>query len=146
MRGKDKKPYFHVTAGVIWKNGRVLIAKRPKGSHLEGLWEFPGGKQERGESLKDCLEREIEEELGLKVKVDKALLTVNHEYEAKGITLHVFSCIPLAGEPEALGCQQIKWVDPFDLKGFSFPPPDIEVIEYLINCRNGIEGEVLGVL
>jgi mutator protein MutT len=128
---KNEKPHFHVTAGLVWNNGRVLIAKRPEGSHLEGLWEFPGGKQERGESLKDCLEREIEEELGLKVRVDNGLLTVDHEYEEKVISLHVFNCTPLSGEPKALDREEIRWVDPFELKKFSFPPPDVKVIEYL---------------
>jgi mutator protein MutT len=131
MNRKNKKPHFHVTAGLVWSNGRVLIAKRPEGSHLEGLWEFPGGKQERGESLKDCLEREIDEELGLKVRVDNGLLTVDHEYEEKVISLHVFNCTPLSGGPKALDCEKIRWVDPFDLKKFSFPPPDVKVIEYL---------------
>ena len=91
VKGPDKKPHFHVTAGLVWKNGRVLIAKRPEGSHLEGYWEFPGGKQEAGESLKGCLEREIEEELGLKVRADEALLTVDHEYQAKAECDNYFS-------------------------------------------------------
>lgn len=140
VKGPDKKPHFHVTAGLIWKNGRVLIAKRPEGSHLEGYWEFPGGKQEKGESLKGCLEREIEEELGLKVKAEEALLTLDHEYQAKAISLHVFNCTPLAGEPTALECEQVRWVDPIDLKGFSFPPPDVRVIEFLIGSGDRIEG------
>ena len=140
VKGPDKKPHFHVTAGLVWKNGRVLIAKRPEGSHLEGYWEFPGGKQEKGESLKGCLEREIEEELGLKVRADEALLTVDHEYQSKAISLHVFNCTPLAGEPKALDCEQIRWVDPIDLKRFSFPPPDIKVIEYLTGSGYRIEG------
>ena len=131
MKGQDKKPHFHVTAGLIWKNGKVLIAKRPKGSHLEGFWEFPGGKQEKGESLKECLEREIEEELGLKVKAEQTLLTVDHEYGAKVISLHVFNCTRLSGEPRALQCQEIRWVDPADFPKFAFPPPDMKVIEFL---------------
>ena len=104
MKGENKKPHFHVSAGLIWKNGMVLTAKRPKGSHLEGFWEFPGGKQEKGESLEDCLEREIEEELGLRVKAVK---------------------------PKALECQEVKWTNPVDLPKFSFSPPDIKVIEFL---------------
>ncbi len=131
MKQQSKKPYYHVTAGLIWKNGRVLIAQRPKGSHLEGLWEFPGGKQEEGEDLEACLEREIEEELGLKVRVDKTLLTIDHEYDEKVISLHVFSCTPLAGEARALRAQQIIWVDPGELREFSFPPPDMKIIEFL---------------
>jgi mutator protein MutT len=131
VKGKDEKPHFHVTAALIWKGGRVLITKRPRGSHLEGLWEFPGGKQEKGESLKECLEREIKEELGLAVRADRALLTVDHEYGSKAISLHVFNCTNLEGDPKALQHQQILWVDPVDLKKYSFPPPDKKVIESL---------------
>lgn len=131
MKEENKKPHFHVSAGLIWKNGLVLTAKRPKGSHLEGFWEFPGGKQEKGESLEDCLEREIKEELGLRVKAVKPVLTVDHDYGFKLISLHVFDCTILAGEPNALECQEIKWTNPVDLPKFSFSPPDIKVIEFL---------------
>lgn len=135
MKTPSRKPHFHVTAGLVRENGKVLIAKRSKGSHLEGLWEFPGGKKEDGEGLEDCMEREMEEELGLKVKVEKAFLTVRHEYSAKIITLHVFDCIRLKGEARPLQCQEVRWVDPKDLAGFSFPPPDMKVIEVLTPLR-----------
>lgn len=138
MKGQNKKPFFQVAAGLIWKNGKVLIAKRSEGGHLGGFWEFPGGKLERGESLEDCLEREIEEELGLKIKADKALMTVDYDYGSKMISLHVLNCIQLAGEPRALQCQQIRWVDPLDLKKFTFPPPDMKVIEVLSSPDNDI--------
>jgi 8-oxo-dGTP diphosphatase len=111
VKGKNSKPHFNVTAGLIWKNGKVLIAKRPKGSHLEGLWEFPGGKQEKGESLRHCLEREITEELGIEIKAGKLFLPVKHEYDYKVISLH------------------IRWVDPARLCEFEFPPPDMLVVE-----------------
>ena len=135
MKGQNKKPHFHVTAGLIWKQGRVLIAKRPKGTHLGGFWEFPGGKQEKGEGLKDCLEREIEEELGVKVKADEALFTVEHEYETKAVSLHVFNCTYLEGEPRCLQAQDIRWVEPAGLEKYTFPPPDARVIEFLSRRR-----------
>jgi mutator protein MutT len=140
VKGRDKKPHYHVTAALIWNNGRVLIAKRPKGSHLEGCWEFPGGKQEQGESLGECLEREIWEELGLRVKTDRALLTVDHDYGSKAISLHVFNCSCLAGEPKALEGQEIRWVAPGDLFKFSFPPPDMKVLKFLCRTGNRKEG------
>jgi mutator protein MutT len=132
MRAQNRKPHFDVTAGLVWDKGRVLITKRPKGSHLEGLWEFPGGKKEDDEGLEDCMEREMEEELGLRVRAEEVLLTVHHEYQTKVISLHVFNCTSLEGEPRALQSQEIRWVDPKDLKRFSFPPPDMKVIEFLI--------------
>ncbi|MCP4683260.1 MAG: (deoxy)nucleoside triphosphate pyrophosphohydrolase [Desulfobacterales bacterium] len=128
---QTEKPHFNVAAALIRKDGKILVSKRPEGSHLEGLWEFPGGKQEQDETLKDCLEREIEEELGLKVKADKTLFTVDHEYDSKSISLHIMSCTLLGGEPRPVQCQEIKWLDPIDLPKLEFPPPDLKVIEFL---------------
>jgi mutator protein MutT len=133
--GRNSKPHFHVTAGLIWKNGKLLIAKRPKGSHLEGFWEFPGGKQEKGESLRQCLEREIKEELGIEIKAGKLFFLAAHEYSDKVISLHTFDCALLAGEPKTLQCQDVKWVNPVRLYEFEFPPPDNLVVEAI--CRLG---------
>jgi mutator protein MutT len=135
MKGPNKKPYLEVTAGLIWKRGKVLIAKRPEGSHHGGFWEFPGGKQEEHESLKDCLEREIEEELGVKVKAVDELLTVEHEYATKAVSLHVFNCTCLEGEPKCLQAQDIRWVDPAGLDKYTFLPPDEKVIEFILRGR-----------
>ena len=128
----DKRiPHYDVTAGLIWKEGKLLIATRPKGTHLEGLWEFPGGKQEEGENLKECLKREIEEELGIEVMVDELFLTVDHEYPDKRISLHVFNCAWLKGEPVPLQRQETRWITLTELSKFTFPPPDVQVIEAL---------------
>ncbi len=127
----NQKPHIHVSAGLIRKNGQFLISKRLKGSHLEGFWEFPGGKLEEGESIQSCLEREIKEELDLKVKAGQVSLTLDHEYETKIISLYVMYCTILGGEPMAIECQEFKWVAPEDFKKFVFPPPDIKVIEFL---------------
>ena len=126
-----EKPHYDVTAGLIWKDHRLLVSKRPKGTHLEGFWEFPGGKQEAGEDLRMCLQREIEEELGIEARVDAPLMTVDHEYETKRISLHVFNCTWIRGEPQALQCQEIRWVDWDELSDLRFPPPDMKVIETL---------------
>ena len=81
--------------------------------------------------MEACLEREIREELGVEIRVDKPFLTVHHEYETKKITLHVFHCKDLRGQPEALEGQETRWIRPKDLLQYDFPPPDIEVIEAL---------------
>jgi mutator protein MutT len=133
---EDKKPHYDVTAGLIWKEGKLLIAKRRKGAHLAGFWEFPGGKQEKGEGLRECLEREIEEELGIEARVDESLLTVDHEYADKRISLHVFNCTWVKGEPSAVQCQDVRWVVPDELSALRFPPPDIKVIETLAKQDN----------
>ncbi len=125
------QPHYDVTAGVIRKCEKVLISRRPAGSHLEGYWEFPGGKQEAGEDLKQCLEREISEELGITVTVDDLFLKVEHTYTTKRITLHVFTCTLISGTPEALGCSAFQWVHVEDLFRFTFPPPDVKIIALL---------------
>ncbi|MCJ7596499.1 MAG: (deoxy)nucleoside triphosphate pyrophosphohydrolase [Desulfobacterales bacterium] len=125
------KPHFHVTAGLLWREGRLLIAKRPQGSHLAGFWEFPGGKQEARETLKECLEREIREELGMEVQADEPLMNIDHEYEAKSISLHVFHCSRVRGEPKPLGCDEIRWVLPEDLVLYPLPPPDLKLIPFI---------------
>jgi mutator protein MutT len=126
------RAHYDVAAGLIWKNEKLLIATRPKGTHLEGFWEFPGGKLEEGESLKECLKREIEEELNVKVKVDKLFLTVDHEYPDKKISLHVFNCTWVMGEPAPQQRQETRWVMVPDLSRLTFPPPDIQVIKALV--------------
>jgi mutator protein MutT len=125
---KKEKPHFHVTAALVMRNDRLLISKRPEGSHLGGLWEFPGGKQEEGETLEDCIEREIMEELGIRIQAEKLLLSVIHEYHEKFITLYFFQCSLLDGEPISLDNQEIKWAGIKDLKQYRFPPPDQKIV------------------
>jgi len=120
-----------VTAGLIWQDGKVLITKRREGTHLAGFWEFPGGKQEPYETLKECLERELREELGIRVQADRHLISVDYEYDTKFITLHVFHCTGLTDRPVALEGQESQWVDPVSLTSYTFPPPDKAVIDAL---------------
>jgi mutator protein MutT len=131
MESKSPKPHFHVAAGLIRKDGKILISKRPRGSHLEGYWEFPGGKQEREETLERCLEREIQEELGVRIRAGDLLFTTEYEYENKSISLHLFRCLQLQGQPRSLEGQETRWVSPRDLDNYTFPPPDQEIIQFL---------------
>jgi mutator protein MutT len=128
---KNDKPHYHVTAGLIWRDGKVLITKRPEGSHLAGFWEFPGGKQEAGESLEQCLEREVMEELGVTVKAAELLLEVDHDYPMMSISLHLFRCSRLVGEPRPLGSAEVRWVNPQDLDQYKLPPPDMQMIPFI---------------
>ena len=139
MEAKSPKPHVQVTAGLIWRDGKVLITRRPKGRHLAGFWEFPGGKQEENETLRGCLEREIKEELGIEIRAEKKLLSIQHEYETKCITLHMFHCSDLKGRPVAQEGQEAKWVRPEDLPSYKFPPPDLKVIDMLLRDYNGLE-------
>jgi mutator protein MutT len=135
MGGNSRKPHLHVTAGLIWRGGRILIAKRPPGTHLAGYWEFPGGKVRPEETLRDCVVREMEEELGVQITAEEPFLSVQHDYGSKRVSLHVFNCRLLEGEPRALQGQEIQWVIPTELQRFSFPPPDERIIEYLVEPK-----------
>lgn len=136
MKNNSGKPHFHVTAGLIWRDGKLLITRRPQGSHLAGYWEFPGGKQETGETLEACLRREIMEELGVDVKIERRLLQVDHDYEMKSISLHLFQCSRLRGEPRPIGCDDLKWVDPQDLDRYRLPPPDVQILPFIKNLSS----------
>ncbi|MBW1721821.1 MAG: 8-oxo-dGTP diphosphatase MutT [Deltaproteobacteria bacterium] len=137
MKPGTPKPHLFVTAGLIWKEGRLLIARRPPGFHMAGFWEFPGGKQEPGEGLRECLKREIREELGIEVQPGAHFLTVEHEYETRKITLHVFHCTGMKGRPVSREGQEFRWVFPEDLPLYRFPPPDRTVIEALQKDSGG---------
>ncbi len=131
MKAQRNKPHIHVTAGLIRQDGKLLITKRPAGGHLAGLWEFPGGKQEAGETLEACLEREIREELGIRVKAERCLATVEHEYPTRRITLHLFQCVRVEGQPTGVEGQETRWIDPNDIRRYPFPPADRAIIEHL---------------
>jgi len=105
-------PHLTVTAGVIRQDGRVLLAKRPSGGLLGGLWEFPGGTvEEFDENLEACLEREIFEELGIHIHVGAAFGKFKHAYTHFKITLHAFLCTPALGEePKPLESDGLAWV------------------------------------
>ena len=119
-----------VAAAVIERAGRFLVTRRPRGVHLEGLWEFPGGKCDEEESLADCLRRELIEELGADAIVGDEIFAVTHDYPERTIALHFFAC-SLSGEPQPLIGQQMQWVAREDLRSLEFPPADAQLIDLL---------------
>jgi A/G-specific adenine glycosylase len=132
-RKKRKRlPHYQVTAGVIWHQDALLIARRKEEGLLGGLWEFPGGKLEDGETLQECLERELAEELEIKVEVGERLTEIKHAYTHFRITLHAFNCSYISGPPQALGCAEWRWIQPAQLDEFAFPRADRKVIEILM--------------
>lgn len=135
MRNDAGRPSYRVTAGVVRRNGKLLVSKRRRGSHLEGFWEFPGGKQEKGESLSECLERELLEELGISVIVGPGVTPVLHDYAEKRVVLYGFYCTWLKGEPKALECQEFRWAALSELMDLALPPPDMEIIKKLISSK-----------
>lgn len=126
---------IEVSAGLVFRDGKLLITQRFADSHLGGLWEFPGGKREAGESFEDCLRRELQEELGIEVEVGEVIESLTHAYPEKTVHLKFFRCRWVANEPQALGCPAFKWVDVSELKSHSFPAADAQLLNRLKNTR-----------
>lgn len=136
---KAATPHYDVAAGIIRNDaGQFLIAQRPLEGLLGGLWEFPGGKQEPGETLPACLQRELREELGIEVEVGELFVSVNHAFTHFKITLHAFECRYLSdgGTPQKLGVHDWAWVTPNELERYSFGKADREVITALNQRKN----------
>ncbi len=123
-------PTIVVTAAVIERDGRFLVTRRLEGTHLEGCWEFPGGKCEPGEELADCLSREIREELNAVVRVGREIFRTRHAYPDRVVELRFFQS-SLDGEPTPMLGQQVRWASRADLRTLPFPPADAALIEFL---------------
>src|SRR6266850_1662610 len=106
------RPSIEVAAGLVFRDGQLLITQRHADAHVGGVWEFPGGKREPGEGFEDCLVRELREELGIEVEVGEILESLTHAYPEKTVVLKFFRCRWLRHEPQALDCPAFKWVDP----------------------------------
>ncbi len=131
-------PHVEVAAGLVWDRersdpgARLLITKRRPQDMLGGLWEFPGGRRERGETLRACLARELKEELDIEVEVGEPFLTTKHAYSHFRITLSTFHSRLTGGKPHAVACEEWRWVDPCDLGQYAFPRADRRIIERLM--------------
>jgi 8-oxo-dGTP diphosphatase len=119
-----------VTAAVVERDGCFLVTRRQQGVHLEGYWEFPGGKCDPGESLTACLARELREELDVDARVGDEVFTIAHTYPERRVELHFFAC-ELLGEPRPQQGQAMQWVRREDLAALEFPPADAELIRML---------------
>ncbi|MBK8020195.1 MAG: A/G-specific adenine glycosylase [Chloroflexi bacterium] len=133
---RAKTPHYDVTAGLIRnERGDLLIAQRPLDGLLGGLWEFPGGKLEPGETLPECLKRELREELGIEVEVGDLFVQVRHGFTHFKITLYTFECRYIGGEPQPLGVHDFAWVREDELDRYSFGKADRQVIAALVARR-----------
>jgi 8-oxo-dGTP diphosphatase len=119
-----------VTAAVIRRGDDYLVTRRQRGVHLEGLWEFPGGKCDEHETLETCLRREIREELDAEVIVGTKIFECTHAYPERIVELHFFDC-QLIGNPSPVLGQEMRWVPRADLRSLQFPPADDELIALL---------------
>jgi len=130
-RPRRRRPHYDVAVGVIWIDGELLIAKRRPEGLLGGLWEFPGGKPEPGETLEQALVREIREELDIEVDVGEAIASVDHAYSHFEVTLHAFHCRYRCGTPRARGCADFARVRPADLDDYAFPAANRRILARL---------------
>lgn len=135
-RAKKELPHKIIAAGVIYKQGKTLIQQRLSEGLLGGLWEFPGGKIEEGESLQECVAREVREELGIEVRVGHEIIAVDHAYSHFSITLHAFHCEFVSGRVKMVSAQKWKWVKPEELELYAFPAANKKIIQKIIETLN----------
>lgn len=123
------KKTIQVVGAVIYKDNKILCAKRPKDKALANYWEFPGGKIEPGETEREALEREIQEELKCDIQINDKLITTVYEYDFAIISLTTFYCELIEGEPVLTEHQAIKWLEPENLEQLKWAPADIPAVE-----------------
>jgi len=131
---KEKRkplPHYHIVIGLIQKGDYFLIQKRPVNGLLGGLWEFPGGKIERGEKSEAALLREIKEETGLDVDLGKKIGTINHAYTHFKITMSAWFCDWIAGEAQTNASSENKWIHFSDMNTYAFPKANLKILELI---------------
>lgn len=132
MSQESPPKHLDVVIAIIFRQSKILIAKRRKGDAFADHWEFPGGKQEPSESAVDCLHRELREELDISVNHLEPLEAIPHTYPEFQVCLHPFICQLASGEPKPLTCQQLAWVTPEELRQHQFPAANAQLIEDII--------------
>lgn len=131
-RGEQVKKQIVVVGAVIVKDGKILCAQRGPSGSLAGMWEFPGGKIEPGETAREALEREITEELECQVSVGTEVTTTRHEYDFGVVTLTTFYCELTDGTPNLTEHSEVRWLAPHDLRTLNWAPADIPAIDRIV--------------
>jgi mutator protein MutT len=126
--------HLDVAVAIVFRDAKILIARRKAGGVLGGYWEFPGGKVEGDESLHDCVRRELLEELGIRVQPVISFAPIQHQYADRHITLHAFLCTwtEPSVTPRLHAADEIRWVAPIDLQSYVFPPANQALIQQVI--------------
>lgn len=133
--------YIPVTAAVIEKDGKILIAKRKK-AYMGYLWEFPGGKQKDNETLEECLKREIKEELDIDIEVGPFLCSIKHNLNCQSaIELYAFRAIPLTCEFHLKDHDEVRWVKLDELPAYNFFEPDRMIVRRLMELQSQAHNE-----
>jgi mutator protein MutT len=132
---------INAAIAVVIRQGKVLVCQRKTDDVLGGFWEFPGGKCEDGETLEQCIQRELIEEVNIRARPLATLSPIEHHYPHGHVRLHPYLCEHESGEPQLLECQAALWIDPGDLPKYQFPPANErlieEVLEYFRASRRG---------
>ncbi|SIQ64395.1 8-oxo-dGTP diphosphatase [Rhizobium sp. RU35A] len=133
MSGGERKIVLVAACALVDADGRILLAQRPEGKSLAGLWEFPGGKVEPGETPEETLVRELEEELGIATRVPclAPLTFASHTYETFHLLMPLYVCRRFEGIPAGREGQALKWVRPANLRDYPMPPADEPLIPFL---------------
>lgn len=135
---RKKVPHHHIGVGLITDSDeRLLISLRPDDAMLGGLWEFPGGKKEKGEAIKSTVKRELREELGVNVSVGDKFMDLKHAYSHFKITLHAFWCKIESGSPSPNSSEELRWVSLSEIDEYPFPKANKVLIEKLLTLQNG---------
>ena len=135
MTGEGRRLLLVAACALVDADGRVLIAQRPQGKQLAGLWEFPGGKVEKGETPEECLVRELREELGIGTQAAclAPLTFASHSYDDFHLLMPLYVCRRFSGIPQPKEGQALKWVRPNRLRDYPMPPADAPLIPFLID-------------
>lgn len=131
MKGSKPMPVLPCGVALIRRGREFLIAQRKEQDTFGSFWEFPGGGKDDGETFEECVRREIKEELGIDIAVEKKYMEIRRVHRERVIWLNFFLCTHLSGEPQPLECQKLVWADVDELKNFKFPPANQEVITRL---------------
>lgn len=125
------RPHKVIAVAIVWRGAELLIDQRPETSMLAGLWEFPGGKIEPGETPAECVVREVREEIGIEVEAQAELATIEHEYTHLTITLIAYLCRYISGEAQPLQCAAVRWIHPQELDNYAFPMANQKLFPHL---------------
>ena len=133
--GSGKRLLLVAACALVDTDGRVLLAQRPEGKQLAGLWEFPGGKVEPGETPEQCLIRELQEEIGIETDIPclAPLTFASHSYDDFHLLMPLFVCRRFRGIAQPKEGQALKWVRPKQMRDYPMPPADAPLIQFLID-------------
>ena len=132
---REKKPHYDVAVGIIWNKSKLLITKRKAEGLLGGLWEFPGGKIEKNETVKSAIKREIKEELSIKIKPETLIHQVDHHYSHFSVTINAIQCKYNGDKIKLNGPTNFKWIHTSQLDSYAFPKASIKLFTAIENLQ-----------